>query len=119
MDKIKVGIIGTGFIGAVHVDALRRVGGVRIVALAEATQELAERKAAEYGIAKAYGRYEGWLDGIKNSVQAFYDFIRQGKDPACDGADFATFHDGHDVMLILDAIAESSRTGAWVAVRRD
>ncbi|MEI6156758.1 MAG: Gfo/Idh/MocA family oxidoreductase, partial [Atribacterota bacterium] len=53
MDKIKVGIIGTGFIGAVHVDALRRLGFVDIVALAEADQELAQKKAADFMIPRA------------------------------------------------------------------
>ncbi|MCX6089813.1 MAG: Gfo/Idh/MocA family oxidoreductase [Candidatus Atribacteria bacterium] len=57
MDKIKVGIIGTGFIGAVHVDALRRLGFVDIVALAEANQELAQKKAADFMIPRAYGNF--------------------------------------------------------------
>ena len=36
MKQIKVGIIGMGFIGAAHIDALRRVGGVELVAVADA-----------------------------------------------------------------------------------
>ncbi|MEH7083710.1 Gfo/Idh/MocA family oxidoreductase, partial [Neobacillus drentensis] len=57
MEKIKVGIIGTGFIGPTHIEAIRRLGFVEVVALAETSQEQAERKAAELGIPKAYGDY--------------------------------------------------------------
>lgn len=58
MERIKVGIIGTGFIGAAHVDALRRIRGIEAAAVAEVTQDLADRKAREYDIPKAYGNYE-------------------------------------------------------------
>lgn len=73
--------------------------------------------ARPYAFAPA-GHPEGWLDGIKNNVAAFYDFIRKGKDIDRDETDFATFRDGHDIMLILDAIAASARTGSWVKVNR-
>ncbi|CEP68519.1 Oxidoreductase, N-terminal [Moorella glycerini] len=61
MQKIKVGVIGTGFVGPAHIEAVRRLGIVEVVALAEANQELAEKKAAELGIAKAYGDYREML----------------------------------------------------------
>ncbi len=32
---------------------------------------------------------------------------------------YPTFADGHDEMLVNDAIAESARTGRWVEVVRD
>ena len=35
-EKIAAGVIGTGFIGPVHVEAGRRLGNVEFVALAEA-----------------------------------------------------------------------------------
>ena len=46
MKKIKVGIIGTGFIGPTHIEAIRRLGFVEVVGLAETSQEAAEKKAA-------------------------------------------------------------------------
>lgn len=61
-EKIRVGLIGTGFIGAVHIDALRRIGGLELVAVAEATPQLAEQKAREYFIPKAYGNYEDLIN---------------------------------------------------------
>jgi predicted dehydrogenase len=50
MSKIKVGVVGTGFIGPAHIEALRRLPDVEVVALAEITKELAEEKAAQLGI---------------------------------------------------------------------
>lgn len=57
---INVGIVGTGFIGPAHLEALRR-NNVRVLGLAEATAELAEEKAAELGIEKAYNSFEDML----------------------------------------------------------
>ena len=53
MDKIKVGVVGTGFIGPAHVEALRRLPNVEVVALCEVNQELAITKAAQLGIDRA------------------------------------------------------------------
>ena len=61
MNTIKTGIIGTGFIGPAHVEALRRLGYVDVVAVAERGQELAEAKAAALWIPKAYGDYRQLL----------------------------------------------------------
>ena len=61
MEKVKVGIIGTGFIGPTHIEAIRRLGFVDVIALAESNQEAAEKKAAELGIPKAYGDYRDML----------------------------------------------------------
>lgn len=61
MKKLKAGIIGTGFIGPAHVEAIRRLGYVEVAAVAERGKELAERKAAELSIPKAYGDYHELL----------------------------------------------------------
>ncbi|MFT6478783.1 MAG: putative dehydrogenase [Spirosomataceae bacterium] len=53
-EKIKVGVVGTGFIGPAHVEALRRLPNVEVVALCEVSQELADTKAAQLGIPRAY-----------------------------------------------------------------
>ena len=39
MTKIKTGIIGTGFIGPAHVEALRRLGFVDVAAVAERSSQ--------------------------------------------------------------------------------
>lgn len=61
MSKIKAGIIGTGFIGPAHIEALRRLGFVEVAAVSERDQALADRKAAELSIPKAYGDYKQLL----------------------------------------------------------
>ncbi|MHA8065584.1 Gfo/Idh/MocA family protein [Aquirufa sp. ROCK2-A2] len=54
MTKIKVGIVGTGFIGPAHIEALRRLPNVEVAALCEVTIELAEAKAKQLGIGRWY-----------------------------------------------------------------
>jgi predicted dehydrogenase len=61
MDTVKIGIIGTGFIGPTHIEAIRRLGFVEVVGLAESNQETAEKKAKELHIPKAYGDYREML----------------------------------------------------------
>jgi predicted dehydrogenase len=62
MKKLKAGIIGTGYIGPAHIEALRRLGNIEVVAVAEANQALADSKASQLGIAKGYGDYRDMLD---------------------------------------------------------
>lgn len=54
MQKIKVGVVGTGFIGPAHIEALRRLPNVEVAALCEVSPELAAQKAAQLGIARSY-----------------------------------------------------------------
>lgn len=53
MSKIKVGVVGTGFIGPAHIEALRRLPNIEVVALCEANIELATAKAEQLGIERA------------------------------------------------------------------
>ncbi len=62
MKTLKAGIIGTGYIGPAHIEALRRLGNVEVAAVAEANQQLAEKKAAQLSIPKAYGNYKDMLN---------------------------------------------------------
>ncbi|WP_409304112.1 Gfo/Idh/MocA family protein [Peribacillus sp. SCS-155] len=61
MEKIKVGIIGTGFIGPTHIEAVRRLGFVEVAAVAGSSLETARSKATELGIPKAYEDYREML----------------------------------------------------------
>ena len=62
MKRIGMGIVGTGFIGPHHIDAVRRLGFVDVVAIAEMNDTLAKAKAEALGVPKAYGSYEAMLD---------------------------------------------------------
>jgi predicted dehydrogenase len=54
MKKIKVGLIGTGYIGMVHLEILRRIVEAEVVAVADSNQALARRAAEKLNIPKFY-----------------------------------------------------------------
>lgn len=54
MIKHKVGVIGTGYIGKVHLEMLKRLDNVEIVAVAETDMNLADEVAKKFGIEKVY-----------------------------------------------------------------
>jgi predicted dehydrogenase len=60
--RIGMGLVGPGFVGAHHIDAVRRLGFVDVVAIAASSESSARRKADALGIPKAYGSYEALLD---------------------------------------------------------
>ena len=61
MKRLRVGVVGIGFVGAAHVDAIRRVPFAEVVAIASSTAERARRHADELGIDRAYGDYRALL----------------------------------------------------------
>ncbi len=63
------------------------------------------------------GHVEGFGDTFGAHFRAIYADVVAGG-PAADPS-YPTFADGHDEMLVNDAIAESTRTGRWVDVVRD
>jgi predicted dehydrogenase len=62
MRTIRVGVIGTGFIGPAHVEAVRRLGFVEVVALAGRDQKRTEAKAAAFSVPRAYDDYRVMLE---------------------------------------------------------
>lgn len=71
--------------------------------------------------ARAYAHYpgghpEGYPDGPKNLFRNFYAYIRSGKQPGTDPADFPTFADGYWEVQIVEAVLRSHREQAWVTV---
>jgi len=58
MKKFKVGLIGTGYIGLVHLEMLRRVVEAQVVAVADPQEALARRAADRLGIPKVYAKAE-------------------------------------------------------------
>ena len=53
-----MGLVGPGFVGAHHIDAVRRLGFVDVVAVAGSSEASARTKADALGVPKAYGRFE-------------------------------------------------------------
>src|SRR6478609_5132675 len=58
MKHIGMGLVGPGFVGAHHIDAVRRLGFVDVVAVAASSESSAQKKAAALGVPRAYGSYE-------------------------------------------------------------
>jgi predicted dehydrogenase len=57
-----MGLVGAGFVGPHHVDAVRRLGYVDVVAVAGSSKASAQAKADAMHIGKAYGSYTELLD---------------------------------------------------------
>jgi predicted dehydrogenase len=61
------------------------------------------------------GHNEGFADTFKALYRAVYRAV------ASDGPsepDYPTFADGHDSMLVCEAVARSARQGSWASVDR-
>jgi predicted dehydrogenase len=72
--------------------------------------------AARSASALPAGHVEGFGDTFGALFRAIYADVAAGR--AAARPLYATFADGHDEMLVNDAIAESARTGRWVDVAR-
>ena len=62
MKKFKTAVVGSGFIGVAHIEALRRLGNVEVVALCDMYG--AEKKASENHIDLAYSDYKKLIDEV-------------------------------------------------------
>jgi len=62
MKRIGMGLVGAGFVGPHHVDAVRRLGFVDVVAVAGSSEDSAKAKAEALGARRAYGSFEALLD---------------------------------------------------------
>ncbi len=58
MKRLGMGLVGPGFVGAHHIDAVRRLGFVDVVAIAASSDASARRKADALGVPKAYGSFD-------------------------------------------------------------
>jgi predicted dehydrogenase len=63
------------------------------------------------------GHVEGFGDTFGAAFRAVYADVAAGAMRA--QPPYATFADGHEEMLVADAVAASARGGGWVAVKRD
>lgn len=62
------------------------------------------------------GHVEGFADTFGALFRAIYADVVAGR--PSDRPPYATFADGHDELLVGDAVAESARQGRWVEVAR-
>ncbi len=57
-----MGLIGPGFIAPHHIDAVRRLGDVDVVAIAASSQAAAKEKAREYKVDRAFGDFRDLIN---------------------------------------------------------
>jgi len=95
MKRIGMGIVGVGFVGPHHIDAVRRLGYVDVVAVADMNEKLAREEADSLHVEKAYGNYEALLDDpaiqvVHNATPNYLHYpvnaaaIAKGKHVVCD-----------------------------------
>jgi predicted dehydrogenase len=63
MQPINVAVIGSGFMGAAHVDALRRVPGVSVAAIASVDRPRAEELARHFAVPHVY---DDWREVLRH-----------------------------------------------------
>src|SRR5690606_39603670 len=63
MRKIKTAVLGSGFMGAAHVEGLRRVPGVEVVAISSIDRPKAEELCAQFAIPTLY---DDWQEILSN-----------------------------------------------------
>ena len=55
--RLKAAVFGTGFVGRVHLEGIRRLGFVQVYAIGESQKEKARRLAEEFHVEKAASDY--------------------------------------------------------------
>ena len=127
--RIGMGLVGPGFIAAQHIEPVRRLGYVDVVAVTGCTLASAERKAEEYGVAKSAGpearRYahlpgghqEGWASAFTNAIADIYEWVREGGKPGAQRPTICTFAQAARTINLVDCMLESHvRGGVWIDI---
>lgn len=71
MKRIKTAVIGSGFMGSAHIEALQRIGGVDVIAIASDDETSANELQSKYDIQKYY---KDWQEVMKDDeVQVIHN----------------------------------------------
>ena len=113
MKTIKVGVAGLGFIGPAHIEALRRIPGIEVVAISETSVELAKSKAEQLGISKYFGNFDDLLkeniDCVHICTPNFLHFemakaaLHAGKHVVCEKPLATTIAEGEELLKLANA----------------
>jgi predicted dehydrogenase len=93
--QLRIGIIGTGFIGKQHIEAIRRIPNLKVAAIVDRNEDTAKFISEQLGIEKWYTEYRDLLDDdtvdvIHNCTPSFMHFtinkeaILKGKHVYCE-----------------------------------
>ena len=61
MDRLRIGVIGLGWFGEIHCDALIGIPNIELAALCTRTESRLAEMAAKFGVAKTYADYSDML----------------------------------------------------------
>lgn len=118
MRKLGIGVVGVGEMGKRHAENLRRrVPEVRLIAIADASEDRARQVAAELEVERSYGSLEALLENKdveavliatpdKFHAQAIEIAARAGKDILCEKPLALNLADAH---AALAAVAKAGR----------
>jgi predicted dehydrogenase len=114
MRKIKTAVIGTGFMGRVHTEAIRRLGNVEVAAIADATEDLARNFAQQVGVDHSTGDYRTLL--VDPEIEAVHvctpnalhhpisrDFMLAGKHVLCEKPLTVSVAEARDLVDVAKA----------------
>lgn len=112
MKTIKVGVAGLGFIGPAHIEALRRIPGIEVVAISETSDELAKAKAEQLGISASYSNYTDLLKHDFDCVhictpnylhfQMAKEALLSGKHVVCEKPLATTIAEGEELLRLAN-----------------
>ena len=116
MQHLKTAVFGTGFVGRVHLEGIRRLGFVELYAIGEPQVEKAKQLADEFGVPKTEADYHRILDDT--AVDAVHvctpnfmhfpiakDALLAGKHVICE-------------KPLATSVAEAGRSAGFLAWRR-
>ena len=109
--KLKVGVIGTAYIGPIHIENARRSFKAEVIALAENSLELAKTKAAMYDVPLYFDDYRKLLENQDIDVvhvcspnflhyQMAKDALLAGKHVVCEKPLTLTRAEGEDLLAL-------------------
>lgn len=61
-DKVRVGVIGAGFIGRIHASMFSRIEEAQVVGITDSSLPLAEKAAVQYGVPRVWESAEALID---------------------------------------------------------
>ncbi|AXC10408.1 Nucleoside-diphosphate-sugar epimerase [Acidisarcina polymorpha] len=135
MKKIGMGLVGPGFIAAHHIDAVRRLGDVEVIAIAGSSAASTQRKAAELKVDTAYGSFEeliadSRIEVVHNTTPSYLHFpvsmaaIQAGKHVISDkplaltSQECAALRDAAEAAGIVNAVTFNYRGNPLVQQAR-
>jgi predicted dehydrogenase len=117
MSKIRIGIIGVGIIGKVHLDNYAKIEGAEVVAISDLNESLLQQVAEQYNIPDTYTDFREMLKRddldavdvcLHNNLHAevTIEALRAGKHVYCEKPIAGSYRDGH---RMLEAAKENGK----------